>query len=171
MDKEKRFFYSSLFLSGKTMGLSFFMKMLDPINLENRLLTYMDEFNNLNLGIRIRRVGEGFQMVSDEDMYEELVQFFGDKSEALSKAMLETLAVIAYKQPITRLEIDEIRGVNSSSAVKALLDRNLIRVAGRKDVPGKPLLYVTTNNFLEYFGIVDLSDLPTLREWQELKER
>jgi len=171
MDREKRFFYSALFLSGKVLGLNFFMKVLDPINLENRLLIYMDNFNSLDLGIKIRRVGNGFQMVSDDDMYEELVKFFGDKSELLTKAMLETLAVIAYKQPITRMEIDEIRGVNSSSAVKALLDRNLIRVAGRKDVPGKPLLYVTTNYFFEYFGIVDLSDLPTLREWQELKER
>jgi len=139
MDREKRFFYSALFLSGKVLGLNFFMKVLDPINLENRLLIYMDNFNSLDLGIKIRRVGNGFQMVSDDDMYEELVKFFGDKSELLTKAMLETLAVIAYKQPITRMEIDEIRGVNSSSAVKALLDRNLIRVAGRKDVPGKPL--------------------------------
>lgn len=169
MGKERQFFYSSLFLSGKVIGLSFYIKAMDPINLENRLITYMEQFNELNLGIKIRRVGEGFQMVSDDAMYEELVQFFGDRSETLSKAMLETLAVIAYKQPITRMEIDEVRGVNSSSAVKALLDRNLIRVAGRKDVPGKPLMYVTTNYFLEYFGIVDLSDLPTLREWQELK--
>ncbi|MCX8083334.1 MAG: SMC-Scp complex subunit ScpB [Calditerrivibrio sp.] len=169
MDKEKKFFYSSLFLSGKVIGVAFFQKIFDPINLENRLLNYMDEFNNLDLGLKIRRVGEGFQMVSDSDMYEELVQFFGDKTENLSKAMLETLAVIAYKQPITRAEIDEIRGVNSSFNIKALLDRNLIRVAGRKDVPGKPLLYVTTNTFLEYFGIVDLSDLPSFREWQELK--
>ncbi|MGB9731652.1 MULTISPECIES: SMC-Scp complex subunit ScpB [Calditerrivibrio] len=169
MDKEKQFFYSSLFLSGNVIGLSFYIKTMDPINLENRLITYMEQFNELNLGIKIRRVGEGFQMVSDDEMYEELVKFFGDRSETLSKAMLETLAVIAYKQPITRMEIDEVRGVNSSSAVKALLDRNLIRVAGRKDVPGKPLMYVTTNYFLEYFGIVDLADLPTLREWQELK--
>jgi len=144
MDREKRFFYSALFLSGKVLGLNFFMKVLDPINLENRLLIYMDNFNSLDLGIKIRRVGNGFQMVSDDDMYEELVKFFGDKSELLTKAMLETLAVIAYKQPIIRMEIDEIRGVNSSSAVKALLDRNLIRVAGRKDVQGKPLLYVNT---------------------------
>lgn len=169
MENEKQLFYATLFLSGKLVSIAFFRKIFDPINLENRLMDYVESFNNLNLGIQIRHVADGYQMVTLSDLYDNLVQFFGDKGENLTKSMLETLAVIAYKQPITRIEIDEVRGVNSSAAIKSLLDRNLIKVGGRKDVPGRPLLYVTTNSFLEYFGMVDLSDLPSFREWQEMK--
>ncbi|MCD8568992.1 MAG: SMC-Scp complex subunit ScpB [Geovibrio sp.] len=140
------------------------------MNLENRLLEYAEEFNKLDTGLKIRMVSGGFQLVTESSLVEELRPHFGEKSDALGRASLETAAIIAYKQPVTRLEIDEIRGVNSSGTVKYLLDRNLIKVAGRKDVPGKPLLYVTTKQFLEYFGMNDLSEMPTFREWQELKQ-
>ncbi|MCA1928038.1 MAG: SMC-Scp complex subunit ScpB [Calditerrivibrio sp.] len=169
MDNERQLFYATLFLSGKLVSIDFFRKIFDPINLENRLIDYAELFNNLNLGIQIRRVADGYQMVTLSELYDNLVKFFGDKGENLTKSMLETLAVIAYKQPITRVEVDEVRGVNSSAAIRSLLDRNFIKVGGRKDVPGRPLLYVTTNSFLEYFGMVDLSDLPSFREWQEMK--
>ncbi|MEF3254097.1 MAG: SMC-Scp complex subunit ScpB, partial [Deferribacterales bacterium] len=152
MSEERKLFYATLFLSGKVVNMSFFRKIFDPINLENRLAEYAEFFNKLDLGIQIRFVADGYQMVTYSELYDNLVKFFGEKGEQLTKSMLETLAVVAYKQPITRAEIDDIRGVNSSAALKSLLDRNLIRVGGRKDVPGKPLLYVTTNYFLEYFG-------------------
>lgn len=171
MDKEQKIFYSSLFLSGEPLDKKFFRKILDPINLENRLLDYMEHFNGLNMGVRIRQVSGGFQMVTDKDLFAELEPFFGEKTDNLSRASLETAAIISYKQPITRLEIDEIRGVNSSGTVKYLLDKNMIKVTGRKDVPGKPLLYSTTKYFLEYMGINDISELPTFREWQELKTK
>ncbi len=171
MDREKKIFYSSLFLAGEPLDNKFFRKILDPINLENRLLDCMEEFNGMSLGIKIRQVSGGFQMVTDKELFTELEPFFGEKTETLSRASLETAAIIAYKQPITRLEIDEIRGVNSSGTVRYLLDKNLVKVTGRKDVPGKPLLYSTTKFFLEYMGINDISELPTFREWQELKSR
>jgi len=171
MDREKKIFYSSLFLAGEPLDNKFFRKILDPINLENRLLDYMEEYNRMSLGIKIRQVSGGFQMVTDKELFTELEPFFGEKTETLSRASLETAAIIAYKQPITRLEIDEIRGVNSSGTVRYLLDKNLVKVTGRKDVPGKPLLYSTTKFFLEYMGINDISELPTFREWQELKSR
>ncbi|WP_303850512.1 SMC-Scp complex subunit ScpB [Seleniivibrio woodruffii] len=171
MDREKKIFYSSLFLAGEPLDNKFFRKILDPINLENRLLDYMEEYNKMSLGIKIRQVSGGFQMVTDKELFTELEPFFGEKTETLSRASLETAAIIAYKQPITRLEIDEIRGVNSSGTVRYLLDKNLVKVTGRKDVPGKPLLYSTTKFFLEYMGINDISELPTFREWQELKSR
>jgi segregation and condensation protein B len=171
MDREKKIFYSSLFLAGEPLDNKFFRKILDPINLENRLLDYMEEYNKMSLGIKIRQVSGGFQMVTDKELFTELEPFFGEKTENLSRASLETAAIIAYKQPITRLEIDEIRGVNSSGTVRYLLDKNLVKVTGRKDVPGKPLLYSTTKFFLEYMGINDISELPTFREWQELKSR
>ncbi|MCD8553312.1 SMC-Scp complex subunit ScpB [Seleniivibrio sp.] len=171
MDREKKIFFSSLFLAGEPLDNKFFRKILDPINLENRLLDYMEQFNGMSLGIKIRQVSGGFQMVTDKELFTELEPFFGEKTETLSRASLETAAIIAYKQPITRLEIDEIRGVNSSGTVRYLLDKNLVKVTGRKDVPGKPLLYSTTKFFLEYMGINDISELPTFREWQELKTK
>jgi len=169
MDKEQKIFYSALFLSGSPLDKKFFRKIFDPINLENRLLGYVEDFNKIGIGMNIRMVSGGYQMVSDKELLSELEPFFGEKTENLSRASLETVSIVAYKQPLTRIEIDEIRGVNSSGTIKYLLDKNLIKVTGRKDVPGRPLLYSTTKFFLEYMGINDISELPTFREWQELK--
>jgi segregation and condensation protein B len=88
----------------------------------------------------------------------------------LTRAQVETLAIVAYRQPITRPEIDEIRGVDSGATLKLLLERELLRILGKKDEPGRPLLYGTTNRFLEFFGLKSLSDLPTLREFTELSD-
>lgn len=169
-EREKKIFYASLFLSGTPLDKKFFRSLFEPVNLENRLLEYTEDFNRLGTGLKIRTVSGGFQLVTEPSLVEELRPHFGEKSEALGRASLETAAIIAYKQPITRLEIDEIRGVNSSGTVRYLLDRNLVKVAGRKEVPGRPLLYVTTKQFMEYFGLNDLAELPTFREWQELKQ-
>jgi segregation and condensation protein B len=169
-DKEKKIFYASLFLSGAPLEKRFFRSILEPVNLENRLLEYAEEFNKLSIGLKIRMVSGGFQLVTESSMIEELRPHFGERTETLGRASMETAAIVAYKQPVTRLEIDEIRGVNSAGTVKYLLDRNLIKVVGRKEVPGRPLLYSTTKQFLEYFGMNDLSEMPTFREWQELKQ-
>jgi segregation and condensation protein B len=88
----------------------------------------------------------------------------------LTRAQVETLAIAAYRQPITRPEIDDIRGVDSGATLKLLLERNLVRILGKKDEPGRPLLYGTTSQFLEFFGLKSLRDLPTLREFTELSE-
>lgn len=169
-DKEKRIFISALYLSGKPIEISTFKKMFDELNLENRLINYAENFNNLNTGLQIRMVSGGYQMVTNDDISSFLEKYFGERTETLSKATLETAAIIAYKQPITKAEVEELREVNSSGTMRNLLDKNLIKVVGRKQVPGKPLLYSTTKYFLEYFGLKDLSELPTLREWQDLKQ-
>jgi segregation and condensation protein B len=88
----------------------------------------------------------------------------------LSRAARETLAIIAYRQPVTRAEVDEVRGVDCAGVVKVLLERGLIRTAGHREEPGRPTLYVTTRQFLEFFHLKDLTDLPTLREFTELSE-
>ena len=88
----------------------------------------------------------------------------------LSRSALESLAIIAYKQPIVRSEIEEIRGVETSGVVRTLLERKLVRIVGRKEVPGRPIMYGTTKYFLEHFGLNDLSQLPPLREFKELGE-
>lgn len=169
-NREKRIFYAALHLAGKPIEIKTFRKMMNYINLENRLIGYAEEFNNMRLGLKIRMVSGGYQMVTDSDVTEFLEKYFGQRTEFLSRASMETAAIIAYRQPVTKSEVEEMREVNSSGTMKYLLDKNLIKVVGRKQVPGKPLLYATTKYFLEYFGLNDLSELPTFREWQELKQ-
>jgi len=88
----------------------------------------------------------------------------------LSRSAMETLAIVAYKQPAVRSEIEQIRGVDSAGVLKTLLERRLVRIVGRKDAPGRPIMYGTTRQFLQAFGLKDLSDLPALRDIKELKE-
>jgi segregation and condensation protein B len=171
MELEKKTFYAALFLSGTPLRLSFFQKMFEPINLSNRLAEYIEEFNKLDIGLYIRYVDKGYQMVTNSDVFDILIEYFGEKTENLSRAALETLAIVAYKQPVTKIEIEELRGVNSSGVIRLLLDRNLIKSIGRKKVPGRPLLYSVSNNFFEYFGLKDISDLPTFREWQDIQQK
>ena len=88
----------------------------------------------------------------------------------LTRAQVETLAIVAYRQPVTRPEVDDIRGVDSGATLKLLLERDLLRILGKKDEPGRPILYGTTTQFLEFFGLKSLKDLPTLREFTELSD-
>ena len=169
IDKDKELFIASLFLSGKPLELPFFKKFLDPFNLENRLMEYAEQFNKQNNGLRIRTVSGGFQMAVEPSLSPVLEQYFGERSEGISRGALETLSIIAYKQPATKAEIEKVRGVDCSGSMRSLLEKNFIAVSGRKNVPGRPLLYTTTKYFLEYFGLNDLSELPTFREWQELR--
>ena len=97
-------------------------------------------------------------------------KLLASKPVRLTRAQIETLAICSYRQPVTRPEIDEIRGVDSGGTLKTLLDRSLIRIVGKKEEPGRPILYGTTREFLEFFNLRDLKDLPTLREFHELSE-
>jgi segregation and condensation protein B len=123
-----------------------------------------------NTGVRLVEVGGGWQLRTAPECADVVRRFLDAKPLRLSKAAMETLAVISYRQPVTKPDVDEIRGVDSGSAVKLLLDRNLVRVLGRKEEPGRPLLYGTTQTFLEFFGLGNLNDLPSLREYAELSE-
>lgn len=121
-------------------------------------------------GLNIREVAGGFKMATKPEHHEEIRAFVKNLKPPLklSLAALETLAVIAYKQPITAPEIMDIRGVQGAGVLKTLLDRKLIATAGRKNVIGKPILYKTTREFLLQFGLKDLAELPTLKEFEEL---
>lgn len=122
-------------------------------------------------GLMLKRSGGGLQLVTKPDLHDELKQFFTIKqSTKLTIASLETLSIIAYRQPATLTEISLMRGVNSSGPVKNLLQKKLIKITGRKQVPGLPALYATTPEFLVYFGLNDLSELPSLEELTELFE-
>jgi segregation and condensation protein B len=117
----------------------------------------------------LRRVGSGWRIVTDPALGEVVSALFEDRRPGrLSRAALETLAVVAYSQPCTRAEVEEIRGVSCDSALRTLLEREMIRIAGRREQPGRPLLYATTPEFLLYFGLDDLDHLPRLDEISEL---
>jgi segregation and condensation protein B len=129
------------------------------------------EYNQPNRGLTIREVAGGYKM-STKPEHHEAIRAFVKKlqpSVKLSMAALETLAVIAYKQPATAPEIMEIRGVQGAGVLKTLLDRKLITAGGRKNVVGRPILYKTTKEFLVQFGLKDLGELPTLKEFEDLR--
>ena len=119
-------------------------------------------------GLQLVEVAGGYQIVTRPDLHEWVRRLFHERSsQKLSLQSLETLAVIAYKQPITALEITEVRGVNTSGVLNTLLERHLIKIVGRKQVVGRPFLYATTKEFLIRFGLNDLSDLPKVEDMAE----
>jgi len=121
-------------------------------------------------GVVLHEVAGGYQFRTNPLNAHWVQQLIAGKPVRLSRAQLETLAIVAYRQPITRPEIDEIRGVDSGGTLKVLLDRSLVRILGKKEEPGRPMLYGTTKDFLEFFNLKDLKELPTLREFYELNE-
>ena len=115
-------------------------------------------------GLRLVHVAGGYQLRTPAEHGPWIRRLLRERPPRLSRPMLETLAIIAYRQPCTRMEVEAIRGVDVDAVLSNLLDRRLVRVVGRKDAPGRPLLYATTREFLEVFGLPDLDALPTLRE-------
>ncbi len=119
-------------------------------------------------GVRLVEVAGGFRFETEPRFAPYIRRLVAGAPPRLSRAALETLAIVAYKQPITKAEIEALRGVDSAGALKTLLEKDLIRVAGRKDIPGRPLLYATTKKFLEIFGLASLKDLPKLKELKDI---
>jgi segregation and condensation protein B len=127
------------------------------------------DFANSRPGLEIREIAGGYRMTTRPEHHEWIRAYLKTRPAAkLSLAALETLAVVAYRQPITMAEILQIRGVKSSSAMRTLLEKKFITPAGRKKVVGRPILYATTKEFLVHFGLKDIDDLPTLEEFEEM---
>jgi segregation and condensation protein B len=146
--------------------------MTEPLHDVRLLLDRLvDEYNQPHHGLTVKEVAGGYKMATKPEHHEEVRAFVKNLNPPLklSLAALETLAVIAYKQPITAPEIMEIRGVQGAGVLKTLIDRKLITTAGRKNVVGKPILYKTTKEFLVQFGLKDLNELPTLKEFEDLR--
>lgn len=128
-----------------------------------------EEFNGRNSGLQLREVAGGWQFATRPEFHEHVRAYLKSRPSAkLSIASLETLAVIAYKQPVTVPEILEIRGVQSPSSIKTLLDKKLIVAKGRKETVGRPMMYGTSKDFLMQFGLKDLSELPSMEDFQDL---
>jgi len=122
--------------------------------------------------LQIREVAEGYQLCTRSEYSEWIKDFLKiERRSKLSRASLETLAIIAYKQPITRMEVEDIRKVEISGILKGLLEKRLIRIMGRKKVLGRPMMYGTTREFLEYFGLKELSDLPQREEFLSMYDK
>ena len=143
-----------------------FLDGTDKEQLQSILEELQEEYGSRSL--QVTEVADGYQLCTRHEYNDYIRKFLKlDRSTRLSQPSLDTLSIIAYKQPLTRQEVDEIRGVDSSGVIKTLLEKKVIGPAGRKKVPGRPIMYRTTQKFLEYFGLKDLSDLPTLEDLRE----
>jgi len=159
---------SLLFISGEPLALdrlSQVLKEADRKQIREAIEELSNDCLNQARGWRIAEVAGGYQLETAKENAEYLARLVKTRPIRLTRPSLETLAIIAYRQPLTRLEVDQIRGVDTSGVLKTLLDYGFIQVVGRKDVPGRPLIYGTAKKFLEFFRLKGLSDLPSLEEF------
>jgi len=165
---------SLLFVSPEPLSAVRLVAVLGDVTkaeVERTLKSLGKDLDQDGRGIRLVEVAGGYRLVTKQEYASWIKRLDKAKSAAkLSRSALESLAIIAYKQPLVRSEIEEIRGVETSGVVRTLLERKLVRIVGRKEVPGRPIMYGTTKFFLEHFGLNDLSQLPPLREFKELGE-
>jgi segregation and condensation protein B len=160
-----------IFVSEEPLGAKIIADVLreDRTVVEAALQELAKEFNGRNGGLQLREVAGGWQFATRPEYHEHVRAYLKSRPSAkLSIASLETLAVIAYKQPVTVPEILEIRGVQSPSSIKTLLDKKLIVAKGRKDTVGRPMMYGTSKDFLIQFGLKDLGELPSMEDFQDL---
>ena len=166
---------AALLVAGRPLTSGQLQKLfdeLDPPELEDikAVIAALQE-KYRHSGIDITEIASGFQFQAKTHLSPWLSKLWEERAPRYSRALLETLALIAYRQPITRAEVEDIRGVSANSHhFKTLLEREWIRIIGHRDIPGKPALYGTTKEFLDYFNLKNLSELPTLSELKELKE-
>jgi len=142
---------------------------LERDEIDRHLAELVSEHETRGGGFHLSAVAGGYQFRTRPEFSPWIKKLKGSRAQVLSPAAMETLAVVAYRQPVMKSEVDKIRGVDSAASIKGLLDKRIVRMVGRKDVPGKPMLYGTTKKFLEMFNLNDLSELPTLRELKELE--
>jgi len=164
---------SLLFIAGNPLSLDRLTGIFEEATkeqIEAQIGVLKQEYETRGSGIMLAEVAGGYQLATRPENAAWIRKFRSVKvSSKLSKPALETLAIVAYKQPITRSEVEVIRGVNIGGIMRNLMERRLVKIVGKKDVPGKPMMYGTSLEFLQYFGLKDLSSLPTLKEFQELE--
>jgi len=164
-------FEAVLYLSPEPVKLSQLVNMTGITKGDaSDIIEYIvEDYKERGGGIMVKELSGGYQMLTNDEYSETIAKIFIEKKrENLSRAGLEALSIIAYKQPITIPEVDEIRGTSSRGVVFHLLKKNLIKSHGKKEVPGYPTLYITTNEFLKKFGLFSLADLPSLEEVKDL---
>jgi segregation and condensation protein B len=163
---------SLLFAAGEPVSLARLGAVLDSVSrdeLKRALAALGSDYAQNGRGIALEEVAGGYQLRTRPEFAPYIRKLLASKPPRLSRSLLETLAIVAYRQPITRPEIEELRGVDSGGVLETLLERRLDMFAGRKHAPARPLLYATTPEFLEVFGLKDLDSLPDLKEFQEIE--
>lgn len=173
MEREevKSIIESLLFVADGPVTLQRFQEVIEGSNkdeIRSALVELQKELENGPRGVRLVEVAGGYQIRTAKGNAEWVKKFLGGRPARMGRATLETLAIIAYRQPITKAEIEAIRGVDVDGVISTLLERELVRAVARKDVPGRPFLYGTTQQFLELFNLKDLTQLPTLKEMGEI---
>lgn len=163
-----------LFISERSISLEQMKAALDNLattEIREKIEELISEYEQANRGIRIVEVAGGFQMITASEFAPFIKKMYKKRyTEKLSSPALQTLAIIAYKQPVTKGEIESLRNVNVDGVMKNLLDKSLIRIAGRKKAPGSPYVFGTTRQFLEYFGLKSLDELPKMENFFNLPE-
>ncbi|HTF92430.1 MAG TPA: SMC-Scp complex subunit ScpB, partial [Verrucomicrobiae bacterium] len=170
-DEVKSILESLLFVADGPQSVQRFGEALESVELDliqEILNELQSEMAGPGRGIRLVEVAGGYQLRTAKGNAEWVKKFLGGRPARMGRATLETLAIIAYRQPITKAEIEAIRGVDVDGVITTLLERSLIRAVARKDVPGRPFLYGTTAEFLQLFNLKDLSQLPTLKEMEDI---
>jgi len=166
----KKIIEALLFVSEKPLTTEDFRRALDGLE-EEKIKETIDELRrdyiNQERSFGIAELAGGYQIVTNPEFAPWISKLFKQDESRLSAPSLETLAIISYKQPIARSDIERVRGVNVEGVLKTLLDKNLIKIRGRKDAPGRPITYGTTETFLERFGLKGLEQLPKLRDFTE----
>jgi len=160
-----------IFVSESPLTLDRMKEVLGGVNkreLQRLLAEMMEDYRRSERGITLEEVAEGFQFRTRAEFGDWVRKLKKVKTTALSQPSLETLAIIAYRQPVVRMDIEKIRGVDSGGVLRTLLEKKMIKIIGKKDVPGKPIVYGTSKRFLEVFGLKDLSELPTLKDLDSL---
>jgi segregation and condensation protein B len=173
MEREevKSILESLLFVADGPLTVQRFAEVLDGVDketIQTLLRELQTDLEAPSRGLRLVEVAGGYQLRTEKNNADWVKKFLGGRPARMGRATLETLAIIAYRQPITKAEIESIRGVDVDGVITTLLERNLIRAVARKDVPGRPFLYGTTAEFLQLFNLKDLTELPTLKETDEI---
>ena len=172
MDKQeaKRIIEAILFVNDKPVSIATLtdvLKEIESTEIRTCIEELNSEYNSSNRSFSIKEIAGGFQMLTDPVYSKWISSLYKKPADRMTGPALETLAIIAYRQPITRSDIEIIRGVNVDGVLHTLEERSLIRTRGRVDAPGRPILYGTTTEFLQHFGLKSLEDLPKLKEFQE----
>jgi segregation and condensation protein B len=166
-EKETALVEAILYLESEPIDENSIAKIsgLEKESVNNALVNLSEKYKASNSGFELTGIGGAVMILPKREYWENLKEHYGKKNDVkISRAAMETLAIVAYRQPVTRMEIEDIRGVSADNMIRLLLEKGLVRETGKKDVPGKPVMYGTTREFLKLFRLNSIADLPKLGE-------
>lgn len=160
-----------LFAADSPLSIERLVILLDASRAQVKMIIeqLQQEYSGAERGFYLAAIAGGYQFRTRAELAPQLRSLNRERSTKFSRAAMETLSIVAYRQPVTRAEVEYLRGVDSGGVMKNLLEKNLLRILGKKDIPGRPLMYGTSRHFLELFGLQSLNDLPTLKEFSALE--